>query len=137
MRAGNDEETEKLLRYLLGLSLVAATAPMDGFLRQGCLLVPASEVSAQWQVVGRNGKRSGIELTHEVARDYAAAKATDFVVGDSRLGEKAVRFSKDLAKADAATGDRKATAGGKAGKGSKGKKAEVNDGVSEDTTEEA
>src|SRR5690606_13874763 len=40
IQAGSDKESKKLRRYLLGLSLVAVTAPLDGILRQGCLLTP-------------------------------------------------------------------------------------------------
>ena len=137
MQAGSDEETKTLRRYLLGLSLVVATAPMDSFLRQGCLLVPAPDSDAKWQVVGRDGKRSAIEMAHDFATDYAVAKAAEFIVGESRLSDKAVKFSKDLAKVDAASGDKKASAGTKAGKGSKGKKSGAGDGVSEDVAEEA
>ncbi len=137
LQAGNDGDTKKLRRYLLGLSLVVATAPIDGFLRQGCLLVPAPDSDTKWKVVGRDGMRSGIELTHDLATQYAAARATEFIVGESRTGDKAVRFSKELAQADAAASDKKSTASGKTGKGSKGKKAGANDGTSEDVAEEA
>jgi CRISPR-associated protein Csb1 len=40
IKAGDDtEQTLKLRRYVLGLSLVALTAEPDPFLRQGCNLV--------------------------------------------------------------------------------------------------
>lgn len=137
LQAGSDEETKTLRRYLLGLALVVATAPMDGFLRQGCLLVPVPDSDAKWQIVGRDGKRSTIAMAHDFATDYAVAKAAEFVVGESRLGDKAVKFSRDLAKTDAASGDKKASAGAKAGKGGKGKKPGAGDGASEDVAEEA
>ena len=44
-----------LQRYILGLALVAATEPLDGFLRQGCLLVPDVEVPSPWLEVARSG----------------------------------------------------------------------------------
>lgn len=97
IRAGSNEETKKLRRYLLGLSLVAATAPLDGFLRQGCLLTPAPNSPASWKLVNRNGQRDDCSLTHKHAKTYAEAKAKEFVVGE----EKSVRFDKKLAKDDA------------------------------------
>jgi len=117
LQAEKPEDTTKLRSYLLGLSLVAATAPLDGFLRQGCLLVPSTV--APWQVISRNGQRSTANaLTHDFAKDYAAAKATAFGVGASKTGDNAVKFNKDLAKADAAVTKEKA-GGTKKGKGKK------------------
>jgi CRISPR-associated protein Csb1 len=105
IQAGSEDETKKLRRYLLGLSLVAATAPLDGFLRQGCLLTPDSKEAAKWQVINRNGKRDDVEANdlHELAKKYANAAANAFVVGTSKTGEQAVKFGVDLAKA-ASTG---------------------------------
>jgi CRISPR-associated protein Csb1 len=120
LQAGSDDETQKLRRYLFGLSLVAATAPLDGFLRQGCLLVPAS--AAPWQVINRDGQRSDMALTHDFAKTYAQAKATEFGVGASKAGEQAVKFNKDLAKADAAVTN-KATGGKGKRRGKKGEGA--------------
>ena len=121
LQADSDIGTQNLRCYLLGLSLVAATAPLDGFLRQGCLLVPAS--AASWQVINRDGQRSeASKLTHDLAKNYAAVKAAVFGVGASKADEQAVKFNKDLAKADAAVTKNKAAAG--KGKG-KGKKAET------------
>jgi len=125
LQAGNPEETlmlrreETLMlrRYLLGLSLVAATAPLDGFLRQGCLLVPDANSPASWSLVKRDGSRGPVKQTnselHELAKIYASSKATAFGVGEP----KTVQFSKDDAKKDAAEGGDKS-------KGGKGKKAE-------------
>jgi len=125
LQAEKPEDTAKLRRYLLGLSLVAATAPLDGFLRQGCLLVP--DTAASWQIISRNGQRSTANaLTHDLAKGYAAAKAAVFGVGDSKTGEMAVKFNKNLAKADAAVTK---AAGGK------GKKAKA--GSTESTSDEA
>lgn len=114
IQAGDEGETKKLRRYLLGLSLVAATMPPDGFLRQGCLLTLDPDSPASWKLVNRNGKREDCALTHEAAKSYAAIKANDFGVAKS----KTVIFNKDLAKADAAT-DKKAASKSKGGKGKK------------------
>ena len=96
---------------------MAATAPLDGFLRQGCLLVPAE--AASWTKVGRDGSRETIELTHDAAKAYAATTALAFGVGTSRVGDQAVKFYKDLASADVTTS--KAVDEGKSGKGKGGK----------------
>lgn len=132
LQAEKLEDTAKLRRYLLGLSLVAATAPLDGFLRQGCLLVPAT--IASWQVINRDGQRSEAStLTHDLAKSYATAKAAAFSVGASRVGDKAVKFNKDLAKADAAVTKDKA-AGGK-GKKDRKAKAESTENTGDEATE--
>lgn len=113
LQAEKPEDTTKLRHYLLGLSLVAATAPLDGFLRQGCLLVP--DTTASWQVISRDGQRGPADaLTHDLAKGYATAKAAVFGVGASKTGDQAVKFNKDLAKDDAAVT-----------KGKKGKKAKA------------
>lgn len=119
LQAERPADTEKMRRYLLGLSLVAATAPLDGFLRQGCLLVP--DMTASWHVIERSGQRSTAhELTHDFAKRYATEKTEVFGVGASKTGDQAVKFDKNLAKADAAATKDKA-AGGRGGKGKKAK----------------
>lgn len=120
LQADTPEDTVKLRRYLLSLSLVAATAPLDGFLRQGCLLIPAT--TASWQVITRDCQRSEVStLTHDLAKSYATAKATAFGVGASRTGDQAVKFNKDFAKTDATVTKEKANSG----KGKKAKRAEA------------
>ena len=88
--------TQALRRYILGLSLVAATAPLDPFLRQGCFLVPDTETAPQWKLVKRDGARQEIELSQDLALNYASAVAKSFGVEEG----KAVSFDKDLAKED-------------------------------------
>lgn len=89
-------DADALRRYILGLSLVAATEPIDPFLRQGCVLVPDPDQSAQWQLVGRDGVRETVELTPAVAFEYASQAAERFGVGEDRTA----RFDRNLAKAD-------------------------------------
>lgn len=86
---------DALRRYVLGLCLVAATEPLDGFLRQGCLLVPKPGQSA-WQQVTRTGERTAVPLTNGEARRLAAEWAAAFGVGPS----KTATFDKAMAKAD-------------------------------------
>ena len=90
------DNPQALRRYILGLSLVAATAPLDPFLRQGCLLVPDAEAAPQWRLVKRDGTRQEVEMTEGLAKSYASAVAKSF--GVER--DKAVSFDKDLAKED-------------------------------------
>ncbi len=73
-------ETDKLRRYILGLSLVAATHGFDGFLRQGCLLTLDPSHSAVWQTVLRarneiSGAIGPVEAPHSAARDDAGVAA--------------------------------------------------------------
>jgi CRISPR-associated protein Csb1 len=92
-----------LKRYILGLALIAATADLDGFLRQGCLLVPDEKASAEWVAVARNGARTPIALSNAIALDYAETAADKFGVGPNR----AVTFKKEFAQADLKEADKK------------------------------
>ncbi len=93
------DNPQALRRYILGLSLVAATAPLDPFLRQGCLLVPDAEAAPQWRLVKRDGTRQEVEMTEGLAKSYASAVAKSF--GVER--DKAFSFDKNLAKEDVKT----------------------------------
>lgn len=86
----------ELRRYILGLSLVAAAEPSDGFLRQGCLLTLDPAHSPTWVQVERSGKRTDVNLSPEAAFSYAEASAKAFVVGES----KTFQFVRERAKAD-------------------------------------
>ena len=86
----------ELRAYILGLSLVAATEPLDGFLRQGCLLVPKPDQPSGWTQVDRRGVRTPIALDSAAARALASTWATAFGVGPN----VSKKFTKELAKAD-------------------------------------
>lgn len=88
---------EALRRYILGLSLAAATAPMEGFLRAGCLLTPDPDAPSQWELVSRDGIREAITLDEEVVMEFAQSAGNAFGVGESRE----LVFDKKLAKEDA------------------------------------
>lgn len=96
LRQLGGENAKALRRYILGLSLVAATEPQDGFLRQGCLLTPDFDTPSVWQVVARNGQRHALALDEARAQDYAHTVAKAFGVGPDRR----VTFAKERAKAD-------------------------------------
>ncbi|AXQ96313.1 type I-U CRISPR-associated RAMP protein Csb1/Cas7u (plasmid) [Cereibacter azotoformans] len=102
LRRLQGEESELLQRYVLGLALVAATAPQDGFLRAGCQLVPAGPLTVQR--VARDGTRTDIALDHATALSYAQKAASAFGVGASRT----VAFDKTRAKDDARPAQKKA-----------------------------
>lgn len=100
-RLRGGQGTEALRRYILGLSLVAATEPLDGFLRAGCLLVPTS-AKTSWVEVARTGERSDIALDSDAARSFAADVAAKFGIGPDRV----VKFDAKLAKEDLKAGDK-------------------------------
>lgn len=103
LRRLEGEKSQSLRRYILGLALVAATEPLDGFLRQGCLLVQDDKSPPQWTAVTRNGTRTPVSLSQEVAFAYARQASEEFGVGKNRR----VKFKKELAQADLKEIDKK------------------------------
>ncbi|HVU22074.1 MAG TPA: type I-U CRISPR-associated RAMP protein Csb1/Cas7u [Rhizomicrobium sp.] len=103
LRKLGGENAQNLRRYILGLALVAATEPLDGFLRQGCLLVPDEKTSAEWVAVTRDGVRNPIALSPVIALDYAKAAAKKFSVGPDRR----IAFKKEFAQTDLKELDKK------------------------------
>ena len=88
-----------LRRYVLGLSLVAGTAPLDGFLRQGCLITPDPDAPGEWTSVARDGVREAVGLREHIAFELAQKAAQDFF--GEIPPERTVKFDKALAKQDA------------------------------------
>jgi CRISPR-associated protein Csb1 len=102
----------QLRRYVLGLSLVAATHPLDGFLRQGCLLTPDPSNPSEWTAIARTGTRIPVGLDPATALAFAESAAHAFGVGENRR----IAFKKELAQADLKDADKKkAPAKAKAG----------------------
>lgn len=93
---GDSGNSQALRHYILGLALVGATEPLDGFLRQGCLLTQDPDKPATWETVGRDGKRSLVELDQASALDYAKNAKQAFPVAEDQV----VEFSKDFAHED-------------------------------------
>lgn len=93
---GDAENSQALRRYILGLALVGATEPLDGFLRQGCLLTQHPDKPAAWESIGRDGKRTPVDLDQARALDYARSARQAFPVAEDQV----VDFSKDLAHED-------------------------------------
>ena len=94
--SGDGQNDLVLRRYILGLSLVAATVPIDGFLRVGCLLTLDPDTDSHWVEVTRDGNRQEIDLSEEVAIQYAQRAAETFGVGEDRQAE----FRNELASND-------------------------------------
>jgi len=62
LRGKDAEETKQVQKYLLGLALLAATADLELFLREGCLLRYADKEDA-WTAVPRRGEPSKEKLS--------------------------------------------------------------------------
>jgi CRISPR-associated protein Csb1 len=84
--------TLTLRRYILGLALVAITAPIDTNLREGCLLVVDAERPSYFELVSYNGIRQKLELDHATALAFAQHAASAFGVDQQ---ECEVIFDKD------------------------------------------
>jgi CRISPR-associated protein Csb1 len=74
---GKDTETDAIRKYLLGLSLIAATADIELFLREGCLL-RCAENADQWYKVPRRGEPVATSLDAPTIKNYATAAAKHF-----------------------------------------------------------
>ncbi len=77
LRGADDGETDAIRKYLLGLSLMAATADIELFLREGCLLRYAENGDA-WYQVPRRGEPTAVVLTAKTAENYAKDAAKHF-----------------------------------------------------------
>lgn len=98
LSASNPAKTEALRRHILGLGLVALTAPRTHDLRQGCLLVRDPDRKMESQIVRHDGTREPLSLEPQAALDYAAQTASHFGVGENRSGNRAVSFDVGAAK---------------------------------------
>jgi CRISPR-associated protein Csb1 len=77
LRGANDKETDAIRKYLLGLSLMAATADIELFLREGCLLRYADNGDA-WYEMPRRGEPTPVSLNAKTVKDYAMEAAKHF-----------------------------------------------------------
>ena len=106
LAAADIADTIVLQRYILGLALVALTAQMELYLREGCLLVPARQEAGIQEVVQRTGEHGLFSVDATQALEFARASAAAFVVGDSweatfesdRVKTTAEKKKKDKAK---------------------------------------
>lgn len=82
-----DSDTAKTLvlrRYILGLSLVAFTAQIENYLRQGCTLVLNPDQPREFVEVYPDGRRQPCDITHKAVLQFATEAAKAFGVGESR-----------------------------------------------------
>jgi CRISPR-associated protein Csb1 len=128
--SAKEEEILKLRRYLLGLALVALTADLAGFLREGCHLVPDTGKETKWCLVKHDGSRANVpELDSKVTRTFAEAVAKDFGVAkepinatfDPQLASAVLNLSKEERKKLLRQGPVSKEALGQLKSGSKGK----------------
>lgn len=82
--ADGDDAALLLRRYILGLALVAFTAPQETSLREGCILVGDVDKPAVWNIVQHDGRTEPFNLTHDEAIAFAKAAADKFGVGQDR-----------------------------------------------------
>lgn len=77
-----EKETD-MQKYILSLSLVAATYGGIGYLRQGCILTRDPEQGTPlWEIVYADGKREKVEVEHESVLAYAEEMTKIFGKGD-------------------------------------------------------
>ena len=112
LRRLNAKNHKNTRQYILGLAAVAATAPLDGFLRQGCLITPDPNTPSQWQSIGRDGTRHDMDLNEKNAFEFASKSAKFFEVGSSRELE----FEKNRALRDLGASENEPTSEEKAKK---------------------
>ncbi len=80
IRGGSEEETINIRRYILSLALLAATAEIDFYLREGCLLRISDD--GVWREVPRRGQPRAVDLLSNVAQqnllNYADKETNKF-----------------------------------------------------------
>jgi CRISPR-associated protein Csb1 len=77
LRGKDESETDAIRKYLLGLSLMAATADIELFLREGCLLRYADD-GDKWYQVPRRGEPAPMSLGQDTVKNYATSAAAHF-----------------------------------------------------------
>lgn len=85
LKSDNPETTKKLQKYILGLTMLCATMPLDQDLRSGCLLVADGNGSFSLKRVFRNGEEQGDEIKHDEVLKYAQECAARFGVDNSMV----------------------------------------------------
>lgn len=77
LRGAGKEETQAIRKYLLGLALWAATADMELFLREGCLLRYA-ENGDTWYQVPRRDEPTRVQFDRDTIENYVRTAAEHF-----------------------------------------------------------
>jgi CRISPR-associated protein Csb1 len=94
----NTDRTTALRRYILGLALVAFTAPQDSFLRTGCNLVPDLDKTPKLVVVGSDGKPDAFALDHHQAITFCREAMRNFGIRTNDLEKEFIQSSAERAR---------------------------------------
>lgn len=97
LRGEDDEETKHVRAYLLGLSLLAATADIDLFLREGCHLRYAGD--DKWFAVPRRGDPVPVKLDSAEVRNVIQSYASEAAEHFKRKWPETLEYTFDLEKA--------------------------------------
>lgn len=99
LRGANAEETESIRKYLLGLSLVAATADIDMFLREGCNLRYTGE--DEWYEIPRRGDPNLTDLSKatDLIKKYTIEAHESFKERFKDLIPRNLRYDFEISKA--------------------------------------
>lgn len=97
LRGADDPETSCVRRYLLGLTLLAATSEMDLFLREGCLLRYARNDDEIWYALPRRGDPQRIDLAN--AHGTIKAYTEELVKHFKHRWPKQLEYEFDIAQA--------------------------------------
>ena len=97
LQDAGDGNGSNLRRYVLGLSLAVAAEPLDGFLRQGCLLTADPNAPREWSTVSRDGSRQPVSLDRRRTLDLTRQAAQDFFGKGGVPAASTFRFDKKLA----------------------------------------
>ena len=95
MKGKDEDETKKLQRYILGISLIALTATPEPTLRQGCQLLPKGKTT--WKQFKATGDESDWSPQSIRIADFAVAAAKDFDVSQPK--DQPLKFDKNVLKA--------------------------------------
>ena len=96
----NQDKTQALQRYLLGLALVSLIQPAASYLRQGCNLVRKENTPMAVKLVYNDGRREDVQLGDVKA--FAVAAANQF--GVQQPVKVSYKFDPERAKTDLAEG---------------------------------
>ncbi len=97
INGADEEKTKSIRRYLLALTLLAATAEIDLFLREGCHLRYAAD--DRWNIIPRRGEIEPIDLSSEDAQKTLLAYAENAVKSFSKEWPEELIYKFDLKEA--------------------------------------
>lgn len=95
--APSDEDCRNLRRYIFSLCLLVVFAPVDLFLRQGCLLVRTSK-PLERRLIYRDGRTEDWNVEFDAIESFARVAAEGFKVGENQVVSFDVKAAKDMVK---------------------------------------